>query len=284
MNLIELKDVTFTYKGESKPAVEDITLEVREGESLCIMGPSGCGKTTLCYILSGVIPFLVEGDFKGEVLYRGENAHRVREKRGYLGVGLVLQDPESQLISLKVERELAFGPENIGLPPQIIRERVMEAAEALGISHLLDRSTYELSGGELQRVAIGSLLTLYPEVLIFDEPTSNLDHHGLHSLKEMLKALKQRGYTIVVVEHDVEHLLEVFDRIVLMSNGRILISGEPVEALLSREAEKAGVSIPLPLRLYKELRKKGVKLPKPPLTVQELLELLGDVVGRAPTP
>ncbi|MHC1629119.1 MAG: energy-coupling factor ABC transporter ATP-binding protein [Candidatus Nezhaarchaeales archaeon] len=280
MKLIELRKVTFTYRGEKKPALINIDLEVKEGEALCIMGPSGSGKSTLCYCLAGLIPTLIEGRLEGSILFRGNDITRIKKEAGYIGIGLVLQEAESQIITLSVERELAFGPENLGLPKNVIKEKIQEAAESLGITHLLQRDTHKLSGGELQRVVIASMLTLDPKIIILDEPTANLDFKGIQALRSILIELKKKKYTLIVVEHDVEHMVDIFDRIVVLHQGRKILDGDPISVLTSDDVQTLGISIPSFIDFYKRLKDVNIVLPKPPLSIEELISMIGDNLWR----
>jgi len=281
MKLIELKDVTFRYKGEEKPALLNINLEVREGEALCIMGPSGSGKSTLCYCLAGLIPTLIGGHLEGSILFRGNDITRIKREKGYIGIGLVLQEAESQIITLTVERELAFGPENLGLPKNVIKEKIRKVAESLGITHLLQRNTHKLSGGELQRVVIASTLTLDPEIIILDEPTANLDFKGIQALRSILMELKKRGYTLIVAEHDVEHIVDIFDRVIILHQGRKVLDNDPISIFTSNEVKTMGLSIPSFIDFYNKLREAGIILPRPPLSIKELIDMIGEKIWRS---
>jgi len=281
MKLIELRNVTFTYKGEKKPALLNIDLEIREGEALCIMGPSGSGKSTLCYCLAGLVPTLIEGRLEGSILFRGNDITQIKREKGYIGIGLVLQEAESQIVTLTVERELAFAPENLGLPKNVIKEKIQKAAKSLGIMHLLHRDTHKLSGGELQRVVIASMLTLDPKIIILDEPTANLDFKGIQALRSIFIELKKKGYTLIVVEHDIEHIIDIFDRIVVLHQGKKVLDGDPSSIFTSNDLQTIGVSTPSFIDFYNKLRMAGIMLPKPPLSIEELINMIGEILWRS---
>jgi len=275
MKLIELRKVTFAYKGAEKPAIIDIDLEIDAGETLCIMGPSGSGKSTLCYCLAGLVPKLIEGELKGEILLKGEDILEVKSRSGFIEVGLILQDPESQIVALTVERELAFGLENLGVPKEVIKKKVLEISKALGIEGIIHRSTCELSGGELQRVAIASIVVLEPKILILDEPTSSLDYSGVQALRSTLKNLKERGFTIIIAEHDIEDLLDIIDRIVILKDGRKIAEGPPLTTLSLKEVKEAGIEIPIIIDFYDAI-KKGDLTSEIPIDFQKLVKMMGE--------
>ncbi|MEM1537527.1 MAG: ATP-binding cassette domain-containing protein [Candidatus Nezhaarchaeales archaeon] len=276
MLAIKAKGLTFKYAEGDEPVIRDVNLEVEKGELVLVTGPSGCGKTTLCRCFNGLIPHFYEGELKGEVEVCGLKVveHPIHKLAQH--VCMVFQEPENQLFCLTVERELAFGPENLGLPREEIVRRVEEVASLLGIKHLLDKPPYELSGGEQQRVAIGAALTLKPTVLILDEPTSNLDPKGAKDILSIVKNVnKELGITVVLVEHRLDLAAPLADRVIVMVKGSIALDGAPRDVLVNDLVEKVGIGTPKLVVLYKELLRSGVKLRKVPLTVQELEELLG---------
>jgi len=173
--VVKLEGLTFTYAGSETPALKDINLTVRPGEFVTITGPSGCGKSTLAFCLTGFIPHSFDGVMEGKVIIGGRDTRTCTPGELAGIAGLVQQDPESQLCTLNVLDEVAFGPENICLPPDEIRERVKWALSAVGLSGFTDRLVHTLSGGEKQRLAIASVLAMRPQLLILDEPTANLD-------------------------------------------------------------------------------------------------------------
>ncbi len=221
--MIEVKDLTYYYQNRSTPVLKDISLNIRNGEFVIIAGRSGCGKSTLSYALSGFIPNSLHGKMKGDVLINGNNTKEMELADISTQVGLIQQDPESQLVTLRVEDEVAFGPENLKLSPSEIRERVNWSLEVVGASHLIDREIYTLSGGEKQRIAIASILAMKPKTIILDEPTSNLDPKGVLMIFNTLKRLiHEYRLTVVLVEHRLNMFLPLADRIIFMDRGRII--------------------------------------------------------------
>jgi energy-coupling factor transporter ATP-binding protein EcfA2 len=223
-----VEGLSFTYAGASRPALEDLHLQVMPGEFVAITGPSGCGKSTLAFCLTGFIPHAFAGEMKGFVRVGGLDTRRVTPGKLAGISGLVQQDPEAQLCTLKVIDEVAFGPENLCLPSQEIKKRVEWALAAVDSLDLLFRDVYSLSGGEKQRVAIASVLAMTPGLLILDEPTANLD---LRCTVEVLTAIeklrRKKNTAIIVIEHRLSKVLPLADRLVVMEEGKITAAGEP---------------------------------------------------------
>lgn len=221
--VVDVRGLTFTYDGSTSPALEGINLKVYPGELLAITGPSGCGKSTLALCLAGFIPHAYGGKMEGVVRIQGRDT-RDYPAGGLSGiVGLVQQDPDAQLCTLTVSDEVAFGPENLRIPPEEIRERVHFALQAVGALDLKDRKVHTLSGGEKQRVAIASVLAMTPVLLILDEPTANLDPSCTREvLRTMEKLREEQGISIIVIEHRLERLVPISDRLLLMEKGRIV--------------------------------------------------------------
>ncbi|MFQ6095312.1 MAG: energy-coupling factor ABC transporter ATP-binding protein [Candidatus Bathyarchaeia archaeon] len=261
MPIIKVKNLTYTYPIGTKPAFEDVTLNIERGEFVILTGPSGCGKTTLCRCFNGLIPHFYGGKLEGEIVVAGLNVteHQIYELAQH--VGLVFQNPENQLFALSVEKDVAFGLENLGLPRGEIRKRVDWALETAGIWDLRERAPYELSGGQQQRVAIASVLAMRPEVIVLDEPTSSLDPMGAQKIFEVINELNEDlGITIILVEHRLDLASRYADRIIVMSEGRILLDGELRKVFSSEEARLVGVGIPKATRLFQVLRQNGVNL------------------------
>lgn len=261
MPIIKVRNLTYTYPIGTKPAFEDVTLNIERGEFVILTGPSGCGKTTLCRCFNGLIPHFYGGKLEGEIVVAGLNVteHQIYELAQH--VGLVFQNPENQLFALSVEKDVAFGLENLGLPRGEIRKRVDWALETAGIWDLRERAPYELSGGQQQRVAIASVLAMRPEVIVLDEPTSSLDPMGAQKIFEVINELNEDlGITIILVEHRLDLASRYADRIIVMSEGRILLDGELRKVFSSEEARLVGVGIPKATRLFQVLRQNGVNL------------------------
>lgn len=281
MAAVEIKGLSFTYLGSDAPSLVDIDLVVERGEFVVVAGPSGCGKSTLCRCLNGLVPHFYEGNYSGEAVVEGYKVaeHSVPELSQK--VGMVFQDPESQLFSLNVESEIAFGPENLGLPREEIIRRVQDSLARAEILQLKDRMPFEISGGEQQRVAVAATLAMQPDMLVLDEPTSNLDPQGAFTLLKLVGELnKVAGKTVVIVEHRLEAVAGYADRVVLMDKGRIMADGDPRSVLSSDAASTLGIGVPKITLLFKSLKSEGLSVDSAyPLTVAEgvqyVLEFLG---------
>ena len=258
--MIEVRDVTFHYPRSTRPALEGVSLTIGDGEFIGILGPSGSGKSTLALTLNGIIPNSIRGTFLGEVIIRDPKtgkAFKTTEtpvpKLSTL-VGLVLQNPESQLFNMTVEDEVAFALENLGLPREEIAERVEWALKVTGLKGLEDEFPPNLSGGEKQRLAIASVIAMKPSHLVLDEPTSQLDPRGKREVLDVIKRLNREGTTVIMVEHDSRFLFRNADRLVVLSSGRIVLHGEPRKvAERVEELVEIGVKIPYSLLLSRAL-------------------------------
>ena len=280
MPVIETKNLTYTYPGAGKPSIKDISIKIEKGEFVLITGPSGCGKTTLCRCFNGLIPHFYQGKLEGEITVSGLKVpeHPIFELATH--VGLVFQNPENQLFALSVEKDVAFGLENLGVPREEMRKRVDWALELTGIHPLRERTPHELSGGQQQRVAIASVLAMQPEVIVLDEPTSFLDPLGAKKIFEVISELNRKlGITTVLVEHRLDLTAKYADHIIIMDDGKVVLDGEPHEILNSEEARLIGVGIPKATRLYQMLKADGVKLGgKIPLSSEELAEKIREAI------
>jgi energy-coupling factor transport system ATP-binding protein len=228
--LIEIRGLSFRYKGSDEWALRDIDLRLAKGEYVLVCGASGSGKSTLALVLSGLIPHFVEGDFSGHVAYLGEDTRSMSIADFLARVGLVFQNPDAQLFNTTVFSEMAFGLDSLAVPPEEMERRILDTARDLGISNLLDRRPEELSGGEKRLAALASILCLDPEVLVLDEPFSNLDTEGSHRLRAILESLRNAGRTLMVVEQRIGRAFDSSNRCILMEEGRIIFDGIPSEA------------------------------------------------------
>ncbi|MCL4458930.1 MAG: energy-coupling factor ABC transporter ATP-binding protein [Chloroflexi bacterium] len=224
--MIEVKDLWWKY-ATGDWALSGIDLKVEKGEVLAITGASGAGKTTLCLCLNGLIPHSFQGEFRGEVRVAGLNTKDISPGKLSTQVGFVFQDPESQFLTMSVEDEIVWGIENLGLARSEIERRIDWVTEITRLEGLLTRPPYELSGGQKQRVAIASALAMKPEVLIMDEPTSELDPIGRQEVFAVIAELERQGMTIVLVEHHMEEVVKVADRLILIERGRIVRCAAP---------------------------------------------------------
>ena len=219
--MIHIQNVSFTYEQADTPSLKNINLSVKTGECVLLCGKSGCGKTTLIRLLCGMLPDFYNGAFTGSVSVKGIDPVTAPMYEIAKTVGTVFQNPRTQFYTVNTTSEIAFGCENFGMEPKLIRDRVYETADALHINSLLDRNIFRLSGGEKQKIAFASIYAVNPDIYVLDEPSSNLDNHAINELRSMLQFLKAHGKTIVIAEHRIRYLKELADRAVYMKEGQI---------------------------------------------------------------
>jgi energy-coupling factor transporter ATPase len=276
MAIIEIKNLTYTYPGASKPSIDDVSIKIEKGEFVLITGPSGCGKTTLCRTFNGLVPHFYQGELKGEISVAGIDTlqHHTYEMAKH--VGLVFQNPENQLFALSIEKDVAFGLENNGVPREEMRQKVDWALNQTGIYDIRERSPHEISGGQQQRVAIASVLAMQPEIIVLDEPTSFLDPLSAEKIFEVIYRLnKEQGITVVLVEHRLDLTAKYTDHLIVMDKGRVRFEGDPRQILNSEETRLMGVGIPKATLLFQLLKKNKFNLlEETPLSSEELANQL----------
>ena len=229
---IEFKGVSFRYAGADKDAVRDLNLQIHAGEIVLVTGPAGSGKTTVCSCINGLIPHYHEGELTGQVIVRSYDTRRARIGGLASLVGMVFQDPESQLVTSSVIDEVAFGPENLGIPRAEINQRVTDALSATRLLGYEDREPHNLSGGEQQACAIAATYSMHPEIYVMDEPLANLDPAGrLQVLQVLIDVAKHRQKTLIIVEHSLEEILPLVDRVLVINDGQIIRDGLVDEVL-----------------------------------------------------
>ena len=263
---ISIEDLSFTYQGADGPALKEIYASVADGAFIAVMGHGGSGKSTLCCSLNGLIPGFFRGDYAGRVLVGGQEVaeRHTAEMSGM--VGLVLQDFEAQLFSTNVELEMAFGPENHCLSRPEIERRIERYLTFVGLQRFRHRDPASLSGGQKQRLAIGSVLALEPQVLVMDEPTTDLDPQGREEVLSIANTLQDSGQTLIVVDHEPETAGRA-DQVWLMSDGRIVAGGSPSEILADVSLMKSSGVKPHPLAELFHL----MNWPERPLTAEDAI-------------
>ncbi|MCI0550158.1 MAG: energy-coupling factor ABC transporter ATP-binding protein [Anaerolineae bacterium] len=223
---IEFKDVSFRYAGAEKDALSGINLNICPGDIVLVTGPAGSGKTTFCSCINGLVPHYHEGELSGQVIVRSYDTKRARIGGLASLVGMVFQDPDSQLVTSSVADEVAFGPENLGVPRAEINQRVTEALSATRLIGFEEREPHNLSGGEQQACSIAATYSMHPEIYVMDEPLANLDPAGrLQVLQVLIDVAKQRQKTLIIVEHSLEEVLPLVDRVLVMEGGQIVRDG-----------------------------------------------------------
>ena len=276
--MIKIRDLTFYYGDASRPALQDVNLDIEDGEFVLVTGPSGCGKTSLCRCLNGLIPHFYGGEIAGGLEVQGLDVMRHTTRELATRVGMVFQDPENQLVSMDVQREVAFGLENLAFPRDVMAKRVEEALDTLGISGLRHRQVHELSGGEKQKVVISSVLALHPDVLVLDEPTSELDPKGAEDVLSIVRRLNDElGITVILVEHRLDRVVHLVDRMIVMDEGKIIADGNPRAVLSNGDITSIGAGVPPIVRIVQRLRDNGVNVDNIPLTVKEGRAMLKDI-------
>ncbi len=259
--LVQVQDLHFSYPVAPDQVLRGINLNVQRGEFIGITGPSGAGKTTLALALRGLIPHAVSGKMQGKVIVCGMDTSTTTAAEIGEKVGLVFQDPEAQIIGLTVAEDLAFAPENYAWERGKILARIPELLRLVRLDGFAERDTYSLSGGQKQRVAIASALMMTPELLILDEPTSELDPIGKEEVFDAVRRLRdEQNVTIIMIEHAVEQLAEFADRIVVMESGRVVAEGAPRELFRNVELfhRTGGERLPQVAELLFTLEQAGV--------------------------
>ena len=274
---IELRHLTHVYAEGSafrSVALEDINLTIHDGDFLALVGHTGCGKSTLVQHLNGLLT-----PSSGQVLVDGEDlaGEGVNRRALRMKIGLVFQYPEYQLFEETVAKDIAFGPKNLGLKAEEVDARVRTAMAQVHLDwqKYAERSPFELSGGQMRRVAIAGVLAMQPEVLVLDEPTAGLDPHGRDRILGIIEELHRQGTTVVMVSHSMEDVARLATRVAVLSHGRLLAEGTPREIFAQQEMmTAAGLAVPEAARLCAALRAEGLALPPDLYTEDELYDAL----------
>lgn len=273
--VMECKNVTYTYPLADEPSIQNVSLNIEEGKFYGIVGENGSGKTTLCAILRGFAPSFYQGDIQGEVLVYGKP---IGEYGGELAtkIGYVFQNPFTQISGVKetVFEEVAYGLENFGVPVEEIVERVEAIMKLTHIDSLAEKNPLELSGGQMQRVALASVLVLEPDILIIDEPTSQLDPQGTESVFEIIKMMKDKKKTIILVEHKIDLIAEYADEVLVLRGGKLIAGGDKAQVLSDISLMEQGVQLPQMAILGSRLKEKGFPISEIPVTEKRAVEII----------
>ena len=276
MAYIDIQNVTYTYPLTKTPSIADVNLSFERGKFYAILGANGSGKTTLCNIIRGFIPNFFQGEMKGKVIIDGKNLEEYEMGEIASKIGYVFQNPFNQITGARdtVYGEIAYGLENFGVPVAEIKTRVEKIMEITNTTYLQEKNPFELSGGQQQRVALASVLVLEPDILVIDEPTSQLDPQETERVFEIIKTMKKMGKTIILVEHKMELVAEYCDEVVVLHQGKVIRHGDKHDVLSEIELEKFGVMLPLTVYLANELKKHGVRMKDNIITSDEMADQL----------
>ncbi len=221
MSIVELENVNFQYKGSKDCSLDSINLRIEKGQTVLLCGASGSGKTSVIRLINGLIPHYYSGELEGEIRVAGHDINEIELHELAGTVGTVFQNPRSQFFSVDTDGEIVFGPENIGLEPKEIKARLNDVVAEMSLDEILGRSIFDLSGGQKQRIACASVAALLPDIILLDEPSSNLDFDSIELLRGIIMEWKRQGKTIIISEHRLWYLKDAVDRVIYMENGRI---------------------------------------------------------------
>jgi energy-coupling factor transporter ATP-binding protein EcfA2 len=274
--IIDIKEVTFTYLGEEEPALSNVSLSIMPGDYVLILGPSGSGKSTLLNLMNSSIPNIFEGTLEGTVVVDGLDTSEHSLANIASVVGMVFQDPDSQLVNVFVEDEVYFGPENLCMEREQIIQNANDAIDLTDMHDFLHQEVFYLSGGQKQKLALASVLAMQPKVILLDQPTANLDPRTRIDVFNILAKLnKQLGLTVVVIEHEVDDIADAINKVVVMDEGKIVHLGDP-RTIFARSGESSSKSLGLWVPQMSELaiamkNKFDIEFDLFPITVEEAL-------------
>ncbi|MFO1443580.1 ATP-binding cassette domain-containing protein [Bacillus sp. Bva_UNVM-123] len=268
-----MENVCFSYLGSKKSVLNKINLNFKKNEMVLLLGASGAGKSSLAYCLNGLIPNSIYGDFSGTIRVEGKKTTETPIMEFTKHIGIVFQDPDAQLVTMKVEDEVAFGMENLCLDPIEMNDQIDTALKKTGLSKFRDWPVDLLSGGQKQKLALASILCMRPQILVLDEPTANLDPAGTKEVFSILRELRQSGeYTIIMIEHKLDDVIDLIDRVVVLGkNGSIIADGHPRDVFYKNYQKllEEGVWLPYCVKLQMELQSRVLPFTSNPLTVKE---------------
>lgn len=272
---IQLLNIGFQYAGSERPALNGVSLSIKKGEVVAIVGHNGSGKSTLCKMLNALL-LPAEGTVTVDGMDTREEKNTLEIRRR---VGMVFQNPDNQLVTTIVEEDVGFGPENLGVPPAEIRQRVYEALGEVEMRAYAEKASHALSGGQKQRVAIAGLLAMQPEVLVLDEATAMLDPRGREEvLSTVLRLNRERGMTVVMITQFMEETLGC-DRVFVLSEGRLVMEGTPHEVFNQRELlEKSRLEAPAFVQLRDDLLANGLPVSQSAMVCEELADSLAPIL------
>ncbi len=269
MKAIEIKNVTYTYENHKTPVIKDLSLSVDKGEFLCVLGENGSGKSTLARLINGLL-IPDSGSVEVFSLNTKDKASTYQIRKN---VGMVFQNPDNQMIATIVEDDIAFGPENLGVPSEEIGKRIDFALKSVNMEKYKKVAGQKLSGGQKQRVAIAGALAVMPEILILDESTAMLDPLGREEVLSVVKDLNKNGMTVILITHYMDEALSA-DKVVVLSGGEVKIVGEPSEVFKNPDIKNYGLDLPRPYYIAKKLKENGLPISQNVFTKEDLAEEL----------
>jgi len=275
--LVDVQNVTYTHWNHQSPTLNDLSFQIQRGTLNVLVGPSGSGKTTVCDLFNGKIPHLLGGNYQGDVWIDGINTRSVEVKDLASKVGQVFQDPESMFATLYVDDEIAFGPENLRIEVERIRAITDEMLDLTGLAPYRHNLVWALSGGQIQKLGLATVLAMEPELIVLDEPTSNLDPAATHSMHELFLSLRDAGKTVLLVTRELDDFLSRADQLIVLEEGQVRASGSPCDVLLEHGCymtEKLGVWLPETVEIGLALNDPCTTHHPIPITVDETLALL----------
>lgn len=279
--IIKVENLTYAYPTSKDFVLKNISFTVNKGEVLAVIGPNGAGKSTLLKALNGLVPHFYGGKYGGRVVVSGFEVLNTPISKMSTKVGFVFQDPEDQIsgLALTVWEEVAFGLMMLGYPREEIDKRVREAIDYVGLTGLEKRSPFELSGGQMQRLAIATVLALRPEVIVMDEPTAQLDPLGKYEVLSVIEKLAESGSTIVIAEHEIEEVVYFADKMLLLDKGEAVAYGDTRKVVtMVEELKRRGVDPPSVTELTSLLKEKtGVDLALP-VTLEEAVKIYSELL------
>ena len=247
MSIIKIENLSVQYLEQEDKALDGISLEVNEGEFVAILGAHGAGKTTLCLSINGIVPNMINADMFGKIEVAGEVPPKIPVRELASKVGSVFDNPEFQMSQLTVFEEVALGLQNLGVEKDTIIENITRSLELVGLAGFEERSPFEISGGQQQRLAMASALSMKPQILVLDEPTSNLDPIGKEEVFTVTRKMNQEeGLTVIIAEHEVEVIAEYADKVILLEEGKITQKGTPEELFPSIVNIQSDVGVRIP--------------------------------------
>jgi cobalt/nickel transport system ATP-binding protein len=278
--IVSAKDIKFSYPAGVE-ALHGISFDIKQGERVALLGPNGSGKSTLILLIAGLLT-----SKNGEIRVFGQKTTAKDFQKFRSRIGIVFQDPDDQLFTPSVIEDVEYGPKNLKLPEEDIKQRSNHVLDKMGITHLRDRPPHRLSFGEKKKVSLATALVLKPELLILDEPTANLDLASRRGLIDTLNELSKAGTTIIISTHDAEAIPEIADRVIIISHGQKLLEGQTSSVLQNKQIlEASGLEPPTIVDLFGELKAQGY-IDEVPLTVAEgkeaILKLLKEKDSKPP--